>query len=96
MREHTVTCRDCGKSVTNISKLKSQIRQELRNEGWNVAIPIWALQSPAVTPERFYADHPELKRKTVDICAPCVQKGIQEGMRRYRRLLNEQEKFAVQ
>ena len=36
--EHSVTCFGCGKTVTDSQRTKTEIRKQLRKEGWKVSV----------------------------------------------------------
>jgi hypothetical protein len=73
--KHTVQCRSCGKTVTDLTKLRSEIRKELKEQGWRVAVPKWATRPFGVqllAKGQYYAKYPKDKRVTVDQCPSCV------------------------
>lgn len=78
-REHSVRCLGCPIMVADLTKTKTQIRKELREDGWRVAVPRWATLDPA-SPEYRAA---LTSRKTVDICPACQQRRIDEAMERF-------------
>ena len=45
---HTVTCYECGAQVTDLTRTKTAIRNELSAQGWIVAIPMWAAPEQAL------------------------------------------------
>ena len=72
VRQHTVTCYQCGRQVTDLNRTKTQIRKELHDhEGWFVAIPAWAVHRGR-----------RGDGKTVDCCDPCAARGVNEAMQR--------------
>jgi hypothetical protein len=72
---HTVTCYECGAQVTDLTRTKTAIRNELRGQGWIVAIPMWAAGLGT-------RGDPTIARKTVDCCPSCGWKQKVEAMRK--------------
>jgi hypothetical protein len=73
--KHTVQCRSCGKTVTDLTKLRSEIRKELKEQGWRVAVPKWHTRPFAVqlrAKGQYYAKYPKDRRVTVDQCPTCA------------------------
>ena len=63
---YVIKCCKCGKCFGGVATKKSAVRANAEAEGSSVAIPEWAVQSPPVSRETWWQDHP--KGKTVDIC----------------------------
>lgn len=70
---HTVTCYKGGAQVTDLTRTKTAIRNELMGHGWIVAIPMWATGLGT-------RDDPTIARKTVDYCPSCRWKQKVETM----------------
>lgn len=70
---HTVTCYGCGAQVTDLTRTKTAIRNELRGQGWAVAIPMWLAGLGT-------RSDPAIARKPVDYCPSCVWKQKVEAM----------------
>jgi hypothetical protein len=64
--EHWVRCFGCGKTVTDAKRTKTEIRKQLRKEGWRVAVPY------------PYVDH--IARQTVDFCSPTCENTLYDRM----------------
>jgi hypothetical protein len=72
---HTVTCYECGAQFTDLARTKTAIRNELRVQGWIVAIPMWSAGLGT-------RGDPTIARKTVDCCPSCGWKQKVEAMRK--------------
>jgi hypothetical protein len=73
--KHTVQCRSCGKTVTDLTKPRSEIRKELKKQGWRVAVPRWATRpfgAQLLANGEYNAKYPKDKRVTVDQCPTCA------------------------
>jgi hypothetical protein len=78
--KHSVSCHYCGKTVTDLNKTRSAIREGLKSEGWHVAMSIAGMQSPTVDKRQFYREHPQLRGKTMDACPDCMNKEIDRAL----------------
>jgi hypothetical protein len=58
LKRHTVRCYECGKQVTDLNRTRTEIRKQLQQEGWSVAIPF-----ECTVPIRHIT--PEMNGKTV-------------------------------
>jgi hypothetical protein len=77
-KTHTVTCDFCGEAHTDFNKSTSELREELRQDGWSTSVPAWAFHSPAMRPADVLQKYPSLKRKTVDTCNICGTKKMEK------------------
>ena len=82
-----IKCCKCGKCFGGVATKKSNVRANAEAEGWSVAIPEWAVQSPPVSRETWWQDHP--KGKTVDICPDCITRGMRDAVERLEQHMKE-------
>jgi hypothetical protein len=77
---YQIACYDCGKGFSGTATKLSDVREKAKDKGWQTAVPEWAAQSPAVTSESWWQNHP--KGKTVDLCPDCILRGQRETIAR--------------
>jgi hypothetical protein len=75
-----IRCWKCGKCYGGVAIKKSDVRAAAEAKGWSVAIPEWAVQTPPVSREAWWQDHP--RGKTVDMCPDCMTRGMREAVDR--------------
>ena len=69
---YSVKCFECGTVIAEVAGARSQVRAHLKAQGWDVAIPYFAVV-PAGEAREAKRTH---ARQTVDICPPCQQTRI--------------------
>ena len=82
-----IRCCKCDKCLGGVATKKSKVRADAEAEGWSVAIPEWAVQTPSVSRETWWQDHP--KGKTVDICPDCITRGMWDAVERLEQHMKE-------
>ena len=84
---YVIKCCQCGKCFGGVATKKSDVRAAAEAEGWSIAIPEWAMQTPPVSRETWWQSHP--RGKTVDICPDCISRGMREAVERLERRMKE-------
>lgn len=91
MTEHNdlyvAKCCQYGKCFDGVATKKSDVRATAEVQGWSVAIPEWAVQTPPVSPETWWQNH--RKGKTVDMCPDCITRGMREAVDRLGQRMEE-------
>lgn len=84
---YVIRCCKCGKCYGGVATKKSDVRAAAEAEGWSVAIPEWAVQTPPVARETWWQNHQA--GKTVDMCPDCITREMREAVERLEQRMKE-------
>lgn len=91
-----VQCHSCPSLVIGDPSLTvTQLRARLRKQGWRTAVPYWATLSPRIDKRQLWAEHPELRGKTVDRCPACVRRSVEAAFAKLREWREWDERQAL-